>query len=197
MGPELDWLNAVKFNDMKSRISSAAATLNQGGVIAYPTEYCFGLGCDPRNTAALARLLKIKDRKMEQGVILVASTITQISEYADLSGLQRLAQIVSSWPGPNTWVLPAKASVPTSVRGTHVSVAMRISAHPVCLSLCSEFGHPIVSTSANRHGQAALITADDVINEFGNELDLVFDAPVGNAVCASTIRDAITGEQLR
>ncbi|MFT6407193.1 MAG: L-threonylcarbamoyladenylate synthase [Arenicella sp.] len=182
---------------MGASIQHAVAALRSGGVIAYPTEYCFGLGCDPRNTTALARLLKIKQRKKEQGVILIASTIEQISYYAELGDLVRLKEITDSWPGPNTWVLPAKDTVSNWVRGEHCSVAMRISDHAVCLSLCREFGHPIVSTSANRHGRDALLSAADIIEEFADELDYVIDASVGDATTASTIRDAITGQQFR
>ena len=182
---------------MQAQIKNAVTALRAGGVIAYPTEFCFGLGCDPRNAEALALLLEIKQRKKAQGVILIAASIAQVSDYASLKGLRRLEQISHSWPGPNTWVLPAKASVSSWVRGSHSSVAMRISAHPICLSLCGEFGHAIVSTSANRHGQAALMTADDVRAEFGDELDFIVDAPTGGASSASTIRDAITGEQFR
>jgi len=182
---------------MDVQIRDAATALRDGGVIAYPTEYCFGLGCDPANTEAIARLLKIKQRKKEQGVILVAASIAQISEYASLEGLLHGDDVINSWPGPNTWLLPANDSVSGWVRGKHSSIAMRISAHEVCQSLCLEFGHAIVSTSANRHGYDALLTADAVLKEFNDELDFVIDAPVGGETSASTIRDATTGRQLR
>jgi len=179
------------------QIENAVIALRAGGVIAYPTEYCFGLGCDPRNVQALNRLLGIKQRKQEQGVILVAATIEQISEYADLNLVPNNEEVMASWPGPNTWVLPAKGSVSDLVRGKHTSIAMRISAHEVCRSLCKEFAHPIVSTSANRHGQRALLSAVEVREEFNHELDFVVDLPVGNSSSASTIRDAMTGKRLR
>jgi len=149
------------------QIENAVIALRAGGVIAYPTEYCFGLGC-------------------EQGVILVAATIEQISEYADLNLVPNNEEVMASWPGPNTWVLPAKGSVSDLVRGKHTSIAMRISAHEVCRSLCKEFAHPIVSTSANRHGQRALLSAVEVREEFNHELDFVVDLPVGNSSSAST-----------
>ena len=182
---------------MDTSIKHAVAALRSGGVIAYPTEYCFGLGCDPRNEAAVARLLTIKQRKREQGVILIAASLEQISCYAELDDVARLKQITESWPGPNTWVMPVKESVSKWLRGEHSSIAMRISDHPVCTSLCFEFDHPIVSTSANRHGQDALLNAADVGKEFSAELDYIVDEPVGDASRASIIRDAITGEQFR
>lgn len=182
---------------MDTSIRHAVTALRSGGVIAYPTEYCFGLGCDPRNIEAVARLLDIKQRKAEQGVILIAANIEQVSCYAELENLSSLRQITDSWPGPNTWVIPAKPAVSNWLRGMHTSIAMRISDHPVCLSLCREFDHPIVSTSANRHGQEALLTAVDVGQEFADQLDYIVDAPVGGATQASTIRDAISGQIFR
>lgn len=182
---------------MDAQIKNAITALRAGGIIAYPTEFCFGLGCDPQNVDALARLLEIKRRKKEQGVILVASNLSQVTEYASLDSLPMRERIVGSWPGPNTWIMPVNGLVSTWLRGKHLSIAMRVSAHPICLSLCDEFGHAIVSTSANRHGQDALLCADDVRDEFVNELDFIIDAPVGGATNASTIRDAITGEQFR
>ena len=182
---------------MEAQIKSAVTALQAGGIIAYPTEYCFGLGCDPRNSVALERLLKIKHRQKEQGVILIAANIAQVAEYARLDELERLDQIQASWPGPNTWILPAKEWVSTWVRGKHQSIAMRVSDHPICLSLCNSYGHPVVSTSANRHGHDALLDYDSVNKEFVDELDFIIDAPVGQALSASTIRDAVTGKQFR
>lgn len=178
-------------------ISDAVTALRAGGVIAYPTEYCFGLGCDPRNEAAVSRLLKIKNRQREQGVILIASNLTQVREWVDLSASPMQAEIEASWPGPNTWLLPALATVSPWVRGHHSTVAMRVPAHDLCQSLCEHFCAAIVSTSANRHGQAALLTAAEVDTEMGVELDYIVDAPVGGAHTASIIRDGLTGKRIR
>ena len=179
------------------QIQTAASILRNGGVIAYPTEYCFGLGCDPRNEAALMRLLAIKQRQPEQGVILIAANAQQIEYYAELDGLARKPEILASWPGPNTWLLPAKPNVAPWIRGRHTSIAIRIPRHELSHRLCEMFGHPIVSTSANRHGSPALLTADTVSSELGKELDHVVNASVGGAEAASTIRDAISGQILR
>jgi len=169
---------------MNSEISNAVDALRNGGVIAYPTEYCFGLGCDPRNERALERLLTIKQRNKRQGVILIASTYEQVSDYACLESLPLVERVKASWPGPNTWILPAKDDVSSWVRGQHTSIAMRISAHDVCNQLCQQFDHAIVSTSAMR-------------DQFSEELDYIVGLEVGGAEHASTIRDAISGEQLR
>jgi len=182
---------------LDKQINDAVRALSAGGVIAYPTEYCFGLGCDPRNEAAISRLLGIKQRQKDQGVILVAADLAQVNAYAELDSLERKTQILASWPGPNTWILPVDKSVSIWLRGKHETLAMRVSSHPVCRRLCEEFSHPIVSTSANRHGQDALLTYERIVNEFGSELDYIVDAKVGGSNSASTIRDAVSGEQLR
>ena len=182
---------------MKEILNKAVTVLRQGGVIAYPTEYCFGLGCDPRQVKAIQRILAIKQRQAQQGLILIAADLHQINFYAQTEGLERLPEIKASWPGPNTWLLPAKASVNEWLRGRHTSIAMRIPQHNFCLSLCTQFDHAIVSTSANRHGQADLINMQEVEDELGNEVDYIVDGSVGGAEKASTIRDAISGEICR
>jgi len=184
-------------NSAITAISDAVGALRAGGVIAYPTEYCFGLGCDPRNHDAVLRLLDIKRREQAQGVILIAASLPQVAELADWEAVVRKEEISDSWPGPTTWLLPAKTNVATWIRGRHASVAMRIPGHLASVELCKQFGYPIVSTSANRHGRPALLTAQHVFNEMGSELDFVLDLPVGGAESASTIKDAISGESLR
>ena len=184
-------------SDLQNQISLAVKTLSEGGVIAYPTEYCFGLGCDPRDSGAVQKILNIKRRSAEQGVILIAGSLSQIDEYADTQVLPDFDAVASTWPGPNTWLLPAKKTVPTWVRGKHSSIAMRIPDHAFCLSLLQAFGHPIVSTSANRSGEKEHLIAASVQRDMGVECDYIIDATVGGASSASTIRDAITGATLR
>ena len=178
-------------------VKRAASVLQQGGVIAYPTEYCFGLGCDPRNITAVQRIITIKQRKASQGLILLAGNSDQVSEYSDINALSLKSQILESWPGPVTWTLPARQGVSQWLRGTHPSIAMRITAHQLCVQLCLEFGHAIVSTSANRHNEAALLNAVEVVAEMGDEVDYVLPADVGGASKASQIRDGLSGEILR
>jgi len=184
-------------NALPQAIKHAVSALRAGGVIAYPTEYCFGLGCDPRNATAIERVLKIKRRRRDQGVILIAANTSQVADYADLHASPLLADINASWPGPNTWLLPALDSASVWVKGQHSCVAMRVTDHPISQQLCLAFGGAIVSTSANRHSQAPLLNANSVDAEMGSELDCIVDAPVGAAQHASVIRDGITGQQLR
>ena len=186
-----------KSEQLSKKIDLAVAALSTGGVIAYPTEYCFGLGCDPTNQVAVQRLLKIKRRQPEQGVILIASSVAQVEEYVDLQVSPFSSEILNSWPGPNTWVLPARNNVSSWVKGTHAGVAVRVTHNPICKALCNQYGGAIVSTSANRHGQSALLNAKSVIDEMGSELSYVIDELVGGAQSPSSIRDGLTGQQLR
>lgn len=184
----------------QQEIDQALAALKGGGVIAYPTEFCYGLGCDPRDHTAVTRILKIKQRQESQGLILVAASAAQVLEYADLENLARYSQITESWPGPTTWILPKLDNTPAWVCGDHQSIAMRVSAHPIVAQLCLAYSGAIVSTSANRHGQAALISSQQVISALGDEVDVVVGGELSHEhdqQTASQIFDALSGEQLR
>ena len=178
-------------------VKTAATKLQQGGVIAYPTEHCFGLGCDPKNQDAVKRLLKIKQRKPDQGLILVASSIQQIELYVDLDNSPMLNEIKKSWPGHVTWLLASKAKTPNLISGKHSTIAVRQTKHPIVIQLCDLFGGAIVSTSANRHAQAELMDTEQVIKEFGLDVDCVLDGLVGKEVKSSNIRDGISGATIR
>ena len=128
---------------------------------------------------------------------MIAADIAQVEAQADLQSSPILAEIERSWPGPSSWVLPARAHLSRFVTGAHKSVAMRICDHPLAREICREFGAAIVSTSANRSGEAALLDAQAVQASFGQELDYVLHAKVGGATCASTIRDGQSGQILR
>jgi len=178
-------------------LQKAVNVLKQGGVIAYPTEYCFGLGCDPLNTKAIQRILAIKRRQANQGLILIAADIPQLEFYVNLSSAACYEDIIQSWPGPYTWTIEAKQGVSEWVRGMHESVAVRVPNHMESHELCRQFGDAIVSTSANRHGESELMTTQQVRNVLGDEVDHVVDAMVGGAVRPSQIRDGNTGERFR
>jgi len=185
---------------MNNSVEQAVAVLRMGGVIAYPTEYCFGLGCDPRNESAVQRILTIKQRDVAQGLILVAADMNQVADYATLQGLDRLDQIKASWPGPNTWVLPTTTQTPTWISGQHCSVAMRVTAHPLVKSLCQRFEGAVVSTSANRHGEPSLMSASKLASNMGDEVDFILDGELSESPTersASNLYHAITGEVLR
>ncbi|RLA24971.1 MAG: tRNA threonylcarbamoyladenosine biosynthesis protein RimN, partial [Gammaproteobacteria bacterium] len=130
------------------KVRMASRALQQGKLIAYPTEAVYGLGCDPLNEAAVMSLLSIKQRPAHKGLILVASDFSQLQPFINPSQ-EMLQRIIPTWPGPITWVIPVQSWVPTYLKGTHHSIAVRVSAHPLVRQLCASYGGAIVSTSAN------------------------------------------------
>ena len=180
-------------------VHQAAQHQRAGDVLAYPTEAVFGLGADPDNEAAVARIFALKGRPSSVGVLLIASAFEHIAPLIDLSQVsaEALAQAHASWPGPMTWVFPRSERVPPWVSGGHTGIALRISAHPPVRALCQAFGGPIVSTSANLHGQPPAVDIATLHHYFGDRLDAVLDAPLGAQTRATPIRDVLTGAWLR
>ena len=177
-------------------LREARRCLDRGDVLAYPTEAVYGLGCDPLNAAAVLRLLALKQRPLEAGLILIAADYTQIEPFvAPLSAPLR-RRVFASWPGPVTWLLPARPDVPAWLRGRHATLAVRITAHPGSRALCQAFGGALVSTSANPRGRTPARTALQVQRYFGNTV-AVLHGPLGNRSRPSEIRDAATGRVLR
>ncbi|UYB52902.1 Sua5/YciO/YrdC/YwlC family protein [Xanthomonas sp. AM6] len=179
--------------------SQAVAVLQRGGVIAYPTEAVWGLGCDPHDEAAVTRLLRIKQRPVEKGLIVVAAELEPLRPLLDLSALpaERLAAVLGSWPGPHTWVLPAAAHAPRWVTGAHRGIAVRISAHPQVAALCRAWGGALVSTSANRGGEPPARQRADLDPQLLAALDGVVGGDTGDLAQPTPIRDAVSGEILR
>ena len=175
----------------------ATNTLIKSGIIAYPTEYCYGLGCDPMNRNAVQRVLEIKKRRWSQGLIIIASDLRQLVGLIDLSKKDILKEPCLSWPGPYTWLLPTLPRTPKWICGEHNTVAVRITDHPIARTLCRRFGRPIVSTSANRKGRPPIRTTHQLSAEFGNQIDFILKGSVGNTSEPSSMRDATSGEWIR
>jgi len=172
--------------------------LLDGKVLAYPTEAVWGLGCDPENEAATLRLLAIKRRPAEKGLILVASSVLQVEHLLDGLSRKQRQQIIGSWPGPATWLIPDPENhVPSWIKGTHTGVAVRVTAHPLVASLCESFGGAIVSTSANRSNRPPARTALHVVKQLGHDIDGILHGKLGGQNRPSTIIDAMTGKVLR
>ncbi|QUM78356.1 threonylcarbamoyl-AMP synthase [Moritella sp. 24] len=180
-------------------IRNAVTALQHQQVIAYPTEAVFGLGCDPMNEQAVQRLLTIKQRPVEKGLILIAANLAQLNDYVDLTLLStaQINKINQTWPGPATWVMPAKAQVPKWLTGQFDSIAVRVSAHPTVQTLCLAFGGPITSTSANLTGLTPCVTAEEVAAQLESHLGAIVDEPVGELSQPTTITDALTGKVYR
>lgn len=178
-------------------IRLAVRALRRGGVIAYPTEGVWGLGCDPFDPVAVAKLLELKQRAVHKGLILVAADMGQLAPcLGDLTPAQRDC-LTQSWPGPHTWVVPHGSSLPNWISGYKPTVALRVSAHPVVAALCRAYGGPIVSTSANPAGLPPARTALTVRRYFGDKLDCVLQGKLGGQTGPTPIRDLVSGRSLR
>lgn len=180
-------------------IEAAAALLRRGGLVAYPTEAVFGLGCNPRDGSAVRRLLALKRREEAKGVILIAADEAQLVAYLDVDALpaDRLAAVRASWPGPHTWLMPCRDDVPRWIRGAHDTLAVRVTAHPVAAALCRAFGAPLVSTSANLAGEPPARSVQALDAPLLAGIDGVVAGEVSGLAQPTPIRDARTGASIR
>jgi len=182
---------------MQSQIDAAAQVLRSGGVVAYPTESCFGLGCDPRNKVAVSRILDMKRRPFSKGVILLADRFDVFRYYLERMPEDVLARMHETWPGPYTWICPARNGVSRLLKGQHQTLAVRVSAHPPAARISRAARMCIVSTSANVATRPPLRTPGSVKRVFGGLVDLIVDLPIGGEALASRITNAMTGEVVR
>jgi len=172
-------------------------SLARGGIVAYPTEAVYGLGCDPLNYAAVARLLAIKQRPWHKGLILIAADYSQLIPYlAPLSPFLQ-QRVFPTWPGPLTWLLPARPQTPAWLTGASRQLAVRVTAHPQAAALCRYWGGALISTSANLSQKPALKTAKQVRLKFGRLIEYTLPGAVGGQPRPTEIRDALTNTLLR
>lgn len=182
---------------LAEQIAKAKIALKSGDIIAYPTEAVFGLGCDPFNEKAVQNIRQLKNRDTTKGLILIASDFTQIQNLIALDKLDDQKKIMDQWPGPITKIFPASAKAPKWVCAKNNTIAIRITDHPVAKKICEQFSGAIVSTSANPEGQTPAKTTQQIKEYFGNQINVIIDAPVGDLASPTRIIDAITGETLR
>lgn len=174
-------------------LARAAAVLRAGGVIAYATEGCFGLGCDPFNPQAVHRLLRIKRRAAAKGVILIAAESAQLAPFV----ASIPPPVLATWPGPHTWLCEAASTAPPWIRGRHPRIAVRVTAHRQAAALCRAADMAIVSTSANRAGEVPARSYREVLHRLGRELDYVLPGRIGARRAPTPITDAATGAVVR
>lgn len=177
------------------QLRQAARIIAGGGVVACPTEAVYGLSCDPLNPLALQRVLRIKNRPVLKGLILAAADVDQLAPFIDTRNID-MQPALDSWPGPETWILPAAADVPGWITGGRDTIACRVTAHPTMSGLCRAAKRALISTSANRSGQAPARTPLQVRLRCPGA-DQILHAPLGKQAKPTRIRDARTGEQLR
>ena len=181
----------------KPDLSKAVIALQSGGVIAYPTEAVFGLGCDPLDQQALARIIDIKSRDAHKGFILIARSLDQLIPYLAPVQAEWQTRFDAVWPGPVTMVVPCASGTSELLSGGRKTLAVRVSAHPLVQELCAQFDGPIVSTSANRSGQAPCRDTARTVQLFGSVVDVVVDGVVGTLAAPTQIIDVCTGDRLR
>lgn len=178
------------------QLYQAERVIRNDGVIAYPTEAVYGLGIQPESAIAASRLLKIKSRAMNKGLIIIASDLLQVTHYISDKNDIDWSGIMATWPGPVTWVFPVAAGVPDWLTGKRDTIAIRVSAHPFVQSLCDVTG-PLVSTSANPSQCPPAKTSNKVRSYFGDKIDLVLSGKLGGLSKPTEIRDARSGDILR
>lgn len=177
-------------------MDSLRGHLRHGGLIAYPTESCYGLGCDPRHPHALNRLIRLKGRSATKGLLLIADHVKRLQPYMRPLCARDLARMKRSWPGPVTWVVPASAACLPLLTGGHATIAVRVTAHPDAARLCRSLGMALVSTSANKSGRKPAKTAAECRRIFGAQVRVIAGR-IGRRRRPSTLIDLATGTILR
>jgi L-threonylcarbamoyladenylate synthase len=180
------------------KIRQAALQLLDGKVLAYPAEATWMLGCDPENEAATHRVLAINRQPVDKGLVLVAASVSQIEHLLEGLSRKQRKQLIASWPGPTTWLLPdIDNQVPSWIKGRYECVAVRVTAHSIVAALCESFGGPLVSSSANRNDQPPFRNALQIVKHLGKDIDGILHGSLGGQKSPSTIIDALTGKVLR
>ena len=178
-------------------LRTAIDALESGGVIACPTEAVWGLSCDPQNERACSRLLALKQRPWEKGLILIAADFAMLEPYVQIPSNNALKRATATWPGPATWIGPATDYTPRWISGDHDGVAVRVTNHPVVRALSRRFGGPLVSTSANPAGREPARSSFEVRKYFKRGLDAIGPGALGGLAKPTTIRAVATGHILR
>ena len=181
---------------MKGEAADLRAHLRGGGLIAYPTESCYGLGCDPRNPRALRRLIQLKGRDAAKGLLLIADHLKRLQPFMRPLSTADRTRMQCTWPGPVTWVVPASAACPPLLTGGRPTIAVRVTAHPEAARLCRSLGIALVSTSANKSGKKPAKTAAECRRIFGAQVRVIA-GHIGQRRRPSTLIDLATGNVLR
>ena len=183
-------------NELSSlKLRYAAELIRVGGIIAYPTEAVFGLGCDPDCPEAVARILELKQRSQQAGLILIAASAAQLYGWIAPTPVERERLLTTE--SVITWIITANPLTPRWITGGRKTVAVRITQHPVAAALCDLAGTPLVSTSANRHGHPPARFTLSVRCRFGRQIDYIVPGAIGKQLRPSEIRDARSGAVLR
>jgi len=170
--------------------------ISSGAVFGYPTDTIWGFGCHPLIADSVSRILQIKKRSLEKGLILLSSKIEYCTAYLEVEP-EQLAPIRSPCSQPTSWLIPASAFCPDWIRGSFPSVAIRITDHPLLQILCDRLQTPIVSTSANRAGRVPVRNSLQLRKQFGDELDFIVNGFAPGSGKPSRIKSLLNGTIVR
>ena len=179
------------------RLRRAAALLRAGKVITHPTEAVWGLACVPWSHSAVAQIFRLKQRDPAKGLVLVADHISRFQGVIPDLPEDVQATLMASWPGPHTWVVPDTGWAPEWIRGSHQSVAIRVSNHPLTVALCQAANTCLVSTSANPAGLEPARSQAAAQRYFRSAVDYYLPGRTGGLAQPTGIRDALTGQVVR
>ena len=179
--------------DLQKQVEKGISLLRQGGIVAYPTDTVYGLGASMTNRQAVERIYEVKQRPLDMALPLLVADISQIEKLAETLSEVAFKLINAFLPGALTIVLPASSSVPEIITAEETTVAVRIPDHPVPIALIEGIGEPLVGTSANVSGRSSPLTAGEVFEQLGEDVDLIIDDGEPCPGTASTIVD-VTGE---
>lgn len=177
------------------QIKLAARLVNQGGIIAYPTESVYGLGCDPLDEVAVNDLCRIKQRPLDKGLILITDELEKLAPLVSLNEAEK--KRILEHQEIVTWLVNKSAATPPWISGRHPKIAIRISRHPLALALCRELPMPLVSTSANVSQRPPIKNCVQVHQQFGHVLDKILCGLCGPLERPTPIIDIHSGKVLR
>lgn len=170
--------------------------LKRGGIVAYATESCFGLGCDPHHAVALSKLLHLKRRDQSKGMIVIGANRRQVMSLCQPFSHAQSALLRKTWPAAHTFVVPAHTHCHPLLTGGRAKIAVRVPDHQGARRLCEMAGMPLVSTSANISGRKSIKTYHAALRKFAGRV-MVFPGLVGHYRKPSTVQDIETGQFLR
>ena len=178
------------------RIGQAVICLKQGGVIAHPTDTIYGLACLPKYHQAAQKILALKNREIDKGLLLLSSDICYIKSYISLKHRHYLEKITKT-NTPTTYLLPTNNTALSYMRGCFNTVAVRITPHPLIKTLCSSTKSALLSSSANIHGFRCAKSIVKLHVYFAGQLDYILAPAYQNQAHPSSIKNILTGEIIR
>jgi len=173
-----------------TKITQAMATLQAGGVLAYPTESVYGLGCAAADRVAVRRIVELKQRSPSMGLITLIANLEQVEDWLDSRYSHLWDKACASWPNAITWLFPCSDRAPVWLTGGTHRIALRRPAHALALALCEDIA--IVSTSANPSQFPAAQSSEQVLAYFPQGVDTILVGECGGRSEPSQIIDLIS-----